>query len=317
MYQLHYRRSAPTVRQSRMFGLNAVALIFTLMFGCFLLPVSCFAQVILPFDILPYQHVDTVVNLFKAKAIDAGIVRNQEGGQEVRATKVEWKDIEFDTVIVSFTGQPEEVTQISLVRACEEDEVEKATEKLITDISELFGAPTEDAMDYAIWSRGIRQMIFLGRREDNQSIAASFDVEAALYRRPSTDAYWPYQIPIDASRDEIERIVTAACSRLIERDDMFISTAGCFWLGIRSRKMIIWNDEGGLITQIEARFDPARESEVRDAIVKKYGKQTASDDTGSSWHFVGSSDAVRLEKQDADLVVLIDVLALERKQYAE
>lgn len=276
---------------------------------------TSFAQVTLPFDIAPYQHVDAAVKKFRDKAIDATITRSEEGSQEVRATNIEWKDVAYDTVKVSFTGQPEEATMISLIRVCDEDDVDKATEQLIADLSELYGAPTEDAVEYAIWSRGLRQAIFLGRREDNQSVAASIDVESMVYRRSSTDPDWPYEIPIDAPRDEIERIVLKECGRLFEKDDMYLSTVGCSWLGITSRRMIVWNDEAGLITKIEARFDPTRESEVRDAIVKKYGKQTMSVENGTAWRWAGSDDAIRLETEDHDLIITIDVLAMERRQY--
>jgi len=281
-------------------------------------PFSLFAQSFaLPFEIAPYQKVDGVTNKLKEKAISSEITHNEEGMQEVRAYNVEWRDVIFDTLIIAFTGEPEEATTVRLVRACEDDQIEGATEKLISDLTDIYGAPSEDGVEYAVWTRGTRQTIFLGRREDDRSVCASIDIESMVYRRSTTDANWPFEIPIDAPRDEIERIITRICGKIISKEEMFVLTAGCPVLSIPSRKMIVWNDEGGMVTVIEARFDPLKESDVRKAFVGKYGKQTSSDDGVTLWRFVGSTDAIRIEQEDGDLVVRIDVLALERKQASE
>lgn len=61
-----------------------------------------------------------------------------------------------------------------------------------------------------------------------------------------------------------------------------------------------YRETGPVVCRRFQGFDTARETVVRDAIVKKYGKYISTDDTGSLWHIVGPSDAVRIEKRDVE-----------------
>lgn len=47
-------------------------------------------------------------------------------------------------------------------------------------------------------------------------------------------------------------------------------------------------------------FDTAKDSALRDAIVKKYGKYISIYDIGSMWHFAVPSNAVRIEKREVE-----------------
>jgi len=285
-------------------------------FGLFPFSSVC-SQVVLPLDVKPFQKMDALVKKFSDKGIATQPAAHEEGHQSLVMVKAEWKDANYDSVIFDFTGEPEELTGIRVVRVCNEHSIDKATQDLNDDLTKIYGAPSDDALEYALWQRGLKQIIFLGRALDNQSVYATFDVDAMLYRRAETDPDWPYHIPIDATRDEIEKTITKSCGRIITKEDLFVTTAGCLFLGVTSHKMIVWNDEGGMITKFEAHFDPSQEPEIRETLIKRYGKQTGGDANKTSWRFAGPDDAVRIDHFDEDIVVTIDVLALERKQYAE
>jgi hypothetical protein len=235
----------------------------------------------------------------------------------VRAAKVEWKDKPFDTVIVQMIGEPAQAMQISLIRVCEEDDVEKAVEGMIDDLTEIYGAPTENEVGYASWSRRLRQPIFIGQSEDMKYVYAVIDVESMILRRPNTEPDWPYAIPIDAGRDEIEKIVVKACGRVIEKDEMFLTTAGCSVLGVQSRRMAVFNDGSGMIERIEARFDPKKNKEVRAALEEKYGAPNRTTEGEIAWYFAGPTDAIQISESAEEMIVVFDILALERKQYSE
>jgi len=269
-----------------------------------------------PFDVSPYAKQESVIAALKSKNIDAQFSDNDDfSPPSVQAVNVRWRDVDFDALRVTLSAETMEAVSVTVTKRCNSSTSLETLSNITDVIAELYGEPEEKTDAFVQWSRKGTPAISIVLAEDETSVSAQFDFEGIINRLASTDPDWPYQIPIDATSDEIGRLITKTCGRITERDESTIGTVACQVFGIKSRRMYIRIDGRGYASKIEATFDPSSQTELSAVLEKRYGAPTGTTKTQLIWRWVGGSDALRLDSTADQVSLVIDLLALEKKQY--
>lgn len=269
-----------------------------------------------PFEIVPFAKQESVVAHLKAKNISADYSDGDEFvGPSISALNIRWRDADYDTLRVLLMSETMEAGSVVLIKRCKESTWMESLANVVDVVTELYGEPAEKSDAFAQWTRKGVPAVTVILAEDETSISVQFDFLGIINRLSSTDPDWPYQLPIDATSDEIGRQIMKTCGRITERDESTIGTVACQLFGIKTRRMYIRIDGQGYPSAIEGLFDSGVKSDLLNVLEKRYGPPTNSDDSTAIWRWVGGSDAIKLSETADALNLTFDLLALEKKQY--